>query len=53
MEGKTPRRYLAWRPLRTTKPNFHVAEGFGTLQLDFLAMVQKQARRKTSARILY
>jgi hypothetical protein len=34
MEGKTPRQYLAWRPPRTPKPNFHVPEGFGTLALD-------------------
>ena len=34
MEGKAPRRYLAWRPPRTTKPNFHVPEGFGTLSVD-------------------
>ena len=35
MEGKAPRQYLAWRPPRTSKPNFHVPEGFGTLQVDF------------------
>jgi hypothetical protein len=35
MEGKAPRQYLAWRPPRTPKPNFHVSEGFGTLQCDF------------------
>jgi uncharacterized protein (DUF362 family) len=35
MEGKAPRRYLAWRPPRTAKPNFHVAEGFGVLAVDF------------------
>ncbi len=35
MEGKAPRRYLAWRPPRTPKPNFHVPEGFGVLQVDF------------------
>jgi uncharacterized protein (DUF362 family) len=35
MEGKAPRQYLAWRPPRTAKPNFHVSEGFGTLQVDF------------------
>jgi uncharacterized protein (DUF362 family) len=34
MEGKAPRRYLAWRPPRTKKPNFHVPEGFGTLVLE-------------------
>ena len=35
MEGKAPRQYLAWRPPHTSKPNFHVPEGFGTLQVDF------------------
>ncbi len=35
MEGKASREYLAWRPPRTAKPNFHVPEGFGTLQVDF------------------
>jgi uncharacterized protein (DUF362 family) len=35
MEGKAPRQYLAWRPPRTSKPNFHVSEGFGTLSVDF------------------
>jgi uncharacterized protein (DUF362 family) len=34
MEGKAPRKYLAWRAPRTKKPNFHVPEGFGTLLLD-------------------
>ncbi|HET7544098.1 MAG TPA: DUF362 domain-containing protein [Polyangiaceae bacterium] len=34
MEGKAPRQYLAWRPPRTAKPNFHVPEGFGTLILE-------------------
>lgn len=34
MEGKDPRHYLAWRPPRTKKPNFHVPEAFGTLTLD-------------------
>ncbi|MGC4067442.1 MAG: DUF362 domain-containing protein [Polyangiaceae bacterium] len=34
MDGKSPRKYLAWRPPRTKKPNFHVPEGFGTLVLD-------------------
>lgn len=34
MEGRAPRRYLAWRPPRTKKPNFHVAEGFGMLVLE-------------------
>jgi uncharacterized protein (DUF362 family) len=35
MEGKAPRQYLAWRPPRTPKPNFHVPEGFGALAVDF------------------
>jgi hypothetical protein len=35
MEGKAPRQYLAWRPPRTAKPNFHVPEGFGALSVDF------------------
>src|SRR5262249_28322293 len=35
MEGKAPRQYLAWRPPRTSKPNFHVPEGFGALIVDF------------------
>lgn len=34
MEGKDPRSYLAWRPPRTKKPNFHVPEAFGRLILD-------------------
>jgi uncharacterized protein (DUF362 family) len=34
MEGKEPRRYLAWRPPRTAKPNFHITEGFGVLSLE-------------------
>ncbi len=34
MEGKTPRKYLAWSPTRTPKPNFHVPEAFGVLKLD-------------------
>lgn len=34
MEGKAPRRYLAWSPPRTKKPNFHVPEAFGWLVLD-------------------
>jgi hypothetical protein len=34
MEGKDPRRYLAWSPPRTKKPNFHVPEAFGALVLD-------------------
>ena len=27
----SPRRYLAWSPPRTTRPNFHVPQAFGTL----------------------
>ncbi len=34
MEGKAPRRYLAWSPPRTKKPNFHVPAAFGWLALD-------------------
>ncbi len=34
MDGKSPRRYLAWSPPRTPKPNFHVPEAFGTLLLE-------------------
>ena len=34
-EGKALRQYLAWRPPRTSKPNFHVPEGFGSLLIDF------------------
>jgi len=34
MEGKSPRRFLAWSPTRTPKPDFHVPEAFGTLQID-------------------
>lgn len=34
MEGKDDRRYLAWSPPRTKKPNFHVPEAFGALLLD-------------------
>jgi len=34
MEGKAPRAYLAFRPTRTPKPNFHVPEAFGTLVLE-------------------
>lgn len=34
MEGKSPRKYLAWSPTRTKTPNFHVPEAFGTLKLD-------------------
>ncbi len=35
VEGKSPRRYLAWRPPRTPKPDFHVPDGFGVLAVDF------------------
>lgn len=34
MEGKSPRRYLAWSPTRTPKPDFHVPGAFGRLVLD-------------------
>jgi uncharacterized protein (DUF362 family) len=34
IEGLPDRRYLAWSPPRTPKPNFHVPEAFGTLVLD-------------------
>jgi hypothetical protein len=34
MEGKAPRRYLAWSPPRTEKPDFHVPDAFGTLVVD-------------------
>lgn len=34
VEGKSPRHYLAWRPARTAKPNFHVPEAFGLMQFD-------------------
>jgi hypothetical protein len=34
MEGAAPRRYLAWSPPRTERPNFHVPEAFGTLVLE-------------------
>lgn len=34
MEGKGPRKYLAWSPTRTAKPDFHVPEAFGTLVLE-------------------
>jgi uncharacterized protein (DUF362 family) len=33
MEGTSPRRYLAWSPPRTARPNFHVPEAFGALAL--------------------
>ncbi len=34
MEGSSPRNYLAFSPPRTTKPNFHVPEAFGTLAVE-------------------
>ena len=34
MEGAGKRLYLAWSPTRTSKPNFHVPEAFGTLLLE-------------------
>jgi uncharacterized protein (DUF362 family) len=34
MEGKSPRKYLAWSPTRTPKPDFHVPSAFGRLVLD-------------------
>lgn len=34
MEGKAPRKYLAWSPTRTKTPNFHVPAAFGALVLD-------------------
>jgi hypothetical protein len=34
MEGKTSRKYLAWSPPHTPKPNFHVPDAFGALVLD-------------------
>ncbi len=34
MEGKAPRKYLAWSPARTDKPNFHLPAAFGTLVLE-------------------
>ena len=34
VEGKGERKYLAWSPPRTAKPNFHVPEAFGVLALD-------------------
>ncbi len=34
MEGQAPRRYLAWRPARSPKPNFHLPEGFGILAVE-------------------
>ena len=34
MEGKAPRKYLAWSPTRTRKPSFHVPDAFGVLVLE-------------------
>lgn len=34
MEGKSPRKYLAWSPTLTPKPDFHVPSKFGRLVLD-------------------
>jgi hypothetical protein len=34
MEGRSPRKYLAWSPTRTAKPDFHVPAAFGRLVLD-------------------
>jgi len=34
MEGLPERRYLAWSPPRTKKPNFHVPSAFGLLVLE-------------------
>ena len=34
MEGRAPRKYLAFRPTRTKSPNFHVPEAFGRLVID-------------------
>lgn len=35
VEGRAePRRYLAWQPTRTPKPNFHVPESFGVLRFE-------------------
>jgi hypothetical protein len=31
---ESPDRYLAWRPTRTEKPNFHVPEAFGELRFE-------------------
>jgi alpha-galactosidase len=33
VEGRTePRRYMAWQPTHTPKPNFHVPKAFGTMR---------------------
>ncbi len=34
MEGRPPRRYLAWSPPRTPKPSFHEPQAFGVLVLE-------------------
>ena len=34
MEGAAPRKYLAWSPTLTRKPNFHVPDRFGVLVVD-------------------
>jgi hypothetical protein len=35
IEGKAPgRKYLAWSPTRTPKPDFHVPDAFGTLRIE-------------------
>jgi uncharacterized protein (DUF362 family) len=34
MEGKSPRKYLAWSPTRTARPDFHVPDAFGTLRIE-------------------
>lgn len=34
MEGKGERKYLAWSPTLTKKPNFHVPEKFGVLLIE-------------------
>jgi uncharacterized protein (DUF362 family) len=34
IEGLPDRKYLAWSPPRTAKPNFHVPEAFGVLVID-------------------
>jgi alpha-galactosidase len=31
VEGRDPRKFLAWQPTGTPEPNFHVPEAFGTL----------------------
>jgi hypothetical protein len=33
LEGRNPRKFLAWSPAKTAKPNFHIPEAFGTLHL--------------------